>query len=160
MPEGLASTLIHFAPLLTTTFPCGQYFFFEIWKPGNQEGGERRLIRPILRFQILRETFSHRISPPVSADRDSTAAHRTSYPRIKRKGDQDRRKPNPPFVSHSWPPGFQISSNRSGRPIESLAFFGFPFYLPAARLNRYVPRSSRHCLHPGRRPTLRPRPAG
>src|SRR5437899_10449680 len=80
MPEGLASTLIHFAPLLTTTFPCGQYFFFEIWKPGNQEGGERRLIRPILRFQILRETFSHRISPPVSADRASTAAHQTSYP--------------------------------------------------------------------------------
>src|SRR5690349_17874885 len=28
MPAGLSSTLIHFDPLLTTTSPCGQYFFF------------------------------------------------------------------------------------------------------------------------------------
>src|SRR5438477_5626458 len=27
-PAGLVSTLIHFVPLLTTTAPCGQYFFF------------------------------------------------------------------------------------------------------------------------------------
>src|SRR6266513_1229414 len=27
-PTGLVSTLIHFVPLLTTTAPCGQYFFF------------------------------------------------------------------------------------------------------------------------------------
>jgi YD repeat-containing protein len=31
MPAGLSSTLIHFAPLLTTTFPCGQYFFFVLF---------------------------------------------------------------------------------------------------------------------------------
>lgn len=31
MPSGLSSTLIHFAPLLTTTSPCGQYFFFDLF---------------------------------------------------------------------------------------------------------------------------------
>jgi hypothetical protein len=37
MPAGLSSTLIHFVPLLTTTFPCGQYFFFDLFmKPGNR----------------------------------------------------------------------------------------------------------------------------
>src|SRR6266513_1692887 len=32
-PAGLASTLIHFVPLLTTTAACGQYFFFAFSSP-------------------------------------------------------------------------------------------------------------------------------
>ena len=35
MPSGLSSTLIHFAPLLTTTSPCGQYFFFDLFEPSK-----------------------------------------------------------------------------------------------------------------------------
>jgi len=38
MPAGLSSTLIHFDPLLTTTSPCGQYFFFVLFAPSPING--------------------------------------------------------------------------------------------------------------------------
>src|SRR5437762_1601905 len=102
MPAGLSSTLIHFAPLLTTTSPCGQYFFFVLFT--------------------------------AAADRGLSRSCRWTEETI-------------------WKPG-----KHEQNPIESLALFGFPFYVSAARLTRYVPRSSRDSLHPGR-PTLCPRPA-
>jgi hypothetical protein len=40
MPAGLSSTLIHFAPLLTTTSPCGQYFFFELFQSRRSRSGQ------------------------------------------------------------------------------------------------------------------------
>src|SRR4029453_13410854 len=64
-PAGLSSTLIHFVPLLTTTSPCGQYFFVRSFLLSNKSRSKKKFgCRPAVARLWRSGTLQHRIDYP------------------------------------------------------------------------------------------------
>ena len=136
MPAGLSSTLIHFVPLLTTTSPCGQYFFVRSFLLSNKSRSKKKFgCRPAV-ARLWRSR------------RSGTLQHRIDYPRhVASWRDTLRRVPN---VRGGHTNDFQ----------SALAFFRFPFNFPRRSALNHAPHRLRPRLCSRRRTTLCPRPAG
>src|SRR4030095_14829971 len=116
MPAGLSSTLIHFVPLLTTTSPCGQYFFVRSFLLSNKSRSRKKFgCRPaVARLWRSRRT--------------GTLQHRIDYPR---------------HVA-SWRDTLhRVSNVRGGHTSDfqsALAFFRFSFYFPPRPAFNHAPQ--------------------
>src|SRR5438874_540639 len=114
-PAGLTSTLIHFVPLLTTTAPCGQYFFFAFTRKNSAAHTARG--RSSSRARPARTSLSSiwRAEPLYLASLEEAAdppfARRVASPFLRPLS----LLPSPAQLKHHAPPRFCLSPQRRNR---------------------------------------------